>query len=195
MTAGVRSKPVGENLLTGQFLIAMPALEDPNFAQTVTFLCQHSTEGALGVIISRPLEMRLNEILETMGIPLEDESAGDIPVYWGGPVQPERGFVIHSPVGHWQGTLAVGDDIGLTTSRDILEAIACGRGPEKLLLALGYAGWGEGQLEEEILQNAWLNGPASAEIMFDLPPALRWRAAAALMGVDLDLLSSQAGHG
>ena len=195
MVAGAPSKPVGENLLTGQFLIAMPALEDPNFAQTVTFLCQHSTEGALGVIISRPLEMQLNEILETMGIPLEDESAGNIPVYWGGPVQPERGFVIHSPVGHWQGTLAVSDDIGLTTSRDILEAIACGRGPEKLLLALGYAGWGEGQLEAEILQNAWLNGPASAEIMFDLAPGLRWRAAAALMGVDLDLLSSQAGHG
>lgn len=189
------SQTAGENLLTGQFLIAMPALEDPNFAQTVTFLCQHSTEGALGLIISRPLEMQLNEILETMGIPLQDEAAGDIPVYWGGPVQPERGFVLHSPVGHWEGTLAVSDDIGLTTSRDILEAIAGGKGPEKLLIALGYAGWGEGQLEQEILQNAWLNGPASTEIMFDLAPALRWRAAAALMGVDLDLLSSQAGHG
>ncbi len=185
----------GENLLTGQFLIAMPALEDANFAQTVTYLCQHSTEGALGIIISRPLEMRLAEILESMGIPLEDDGIGDIPVYWGGPVQPERGFVIHRPVGDWQGTLAVSDEIGLTTSKDILEAIACGQGPEKLFVALGYAGWDQGQLESEILENAWLNGPASTEILFDLAPALRWKAAAALMGVDLDLMSSQAGHG
>ncbi len=184
-----------ENLLTGQFLIAMPALEDPNFAQTVTYLCQHSSEGALGIIISRPLEMRLAEILESMEIELKDEKAGDIPVFWGGPVQPERGFVIHRPVGDWQGTLAVSDDIGLTTSRDILEAIAQGRGPEKLLISLGYAGWGAGQLEREILENAWLTGPASEEILFDLPPPRRWKAAAALMGVDLDLMSSQAGHG
>ncbi|HFD86376.1 MAG TPA: YqgE/AlgH family protein [Gammaproteobacteria bacterium] len=184
-----------ENLLTGQFLIAMPALEDPNFSQTVTYLCQHSTEGALGIIISRPLDMRLSEVLESMQIPLEDEAAGDIPVFWGGPVQPERGFVIHSPVGNWQGTLAVSDEIGLTTSKDIVEAIACGCGPNKLLVSLGYAGWGEGQLEREILENTWLNGPAAAEILFDLAPPLRWKAAAALMGVDLDLLSSQAGHG
>jgi len=184
-----------ENLLTGQFLIAMPALEDPNFAQTVTYLCQHSSEGALGIIISRPLEMRLAEILESMEIELKDEKAGDIPVFWGGPVQPERGFVIHRPLGKWVGTLAVGDDIGLTTSRGVMEAIAQGRGSEKVLISLGYAGWGEGQLEREILENAWLNGPASEEILFDLPPSRRWKAAAALMGVDLDLMSSQAGHG
>ncbi|MBN2701759.1 MAG: YqgE/AlgH family protein [Methylohalobius sp. ZOD2] len=181
--------------LTGQFLIAMPTLEDPNFSHSVTYLCQHSAQGALGIVISRPLEMRLADILDSMQIPAQNTAVADQPVYLGGPVQPERGFVLHSPVGNWEGTLAINDEIGLTTSRDILEAIAAGGGPEKKLIALGYAGWGEGQLEQEMLDNAWLNVPAASDILFDLPPIQRWRAAAGRLGVDLDLLSSQAGHG
>ncbi|GAB6068679.1 YqgE/AlgH family protein [Methylothermus subterraneus] len=181
--------------LTGQFLIAMPTLADPNFAHTVTYLCQHSAEGALGIVVSRPLDIRLGSILESMQIPIGDPRAAEVPVYLGGPVQPERGFVLHSPVGNWLGTLAVDEDIGLTTSRDILEAIAAGEGPERYLVALGYAGWGKGQLEQEILANAWLNVPADRAILFDLPPAQRWKAAALRFGIDLDLLSAQVGHG
>lgn len=181
--------------LTGQFLIAMPTLADPNFSQTVTYICQHSGEGALGIVISRPMEMQLAEILSSMKIEILHESVAGIPIYFGGPVQPEHGFVLHSPLGDWQGTLAVNEDVGLTTSRDILEAIAAGEGPEKFLIALGYAGWGRGQLEQEMMDNAWLNVPADPEILFDLPPSQRWRAAASRLGVNLDLLSSQAGHG
>ncbi len=184
-----------ETCLTGQFLIAMPTLADPNFAHTVTYLCQHSAHGAVGIVISRPLNMSLADILESMQIPIQDERAAALPVYLGGPVQPERGFVLHSPVGNWQGTLAVSDEIGLTTSRDILEAIAAGSGPSRCLIALGYAGWGEGQLEREILENSWLNAPADPDILFDLPPAQRWKAAALRLGIDLSLLSWQAGHG
>lgn len=184
-----------ETYLTGQFLIAMPTLADPNFSQTVTYLCQHSAQGALGIVISRPLDIRLGRILDSMQIPIQNPHAAELPVYFGGPVQPERGFVLHSPVGDWQGTLAINDEIGLTTSRHILEAIAAGEGPEKCLIALGYAGWGEGQLEREILENSWLNAPADLDILFDLPPAKRWRAAALRLGIDLRLLSSQAGHG
>lgn len=183
------------NYLTEQCLIAMPALADPNFFQTVTYLCQHSSEGALGIVINRPMEMSLKEIMASMKIPLLDEKAGDLPVFFGGPVQPERGFVLHTPEGHWEGTMTVGPEIGLTTSRDILEAIASGQGPEEFLVALGYAGWGAGQLEQELMDNAWLNVPADSEILFDLPPSQRWKAAAARLGIDLDLLSSQAGHG
>lgn len=181
--------------LTGQFLIAMPTLADPNFAQTVTYLCQHSAHGAMGIVISRPLNIPLADILESMRIPIQDECTANMPVYLGGPLQPERGFVLHCPVGNWQGTLAISDAIGLTTSRDILEAVASGSGPEKCLIALGYAGWGEGQLEREILENAWLNVPADPEILFDLPPTQRWKAAALRLGIDLDRLSLQAGHG
>ncbi len=181
--------------LTGQFLIAMPTLADPNFSQTVTYICQHSEEGALGIVISRPMEMVLGEILASMKIEIARREVAEIPVYFGGPVQPERGFVLHSPLGEWQGTLAVDEDIGLTTSRDVLEAIAAGEGPEKFLVALGYAGWGRGQLEQEMMDNAWLNVPADPEILFDLPPSRRWKAAASRLGIDLDLLSSQAGHG
>ena len=182
--------------LTGQFLIAMPTLDDPNFAHTVTYICQHTEEGALGIVISRPLEdMRLGDILASMGIEVADEAVAAQPVYFGGPVQPERGFVLHTPVGDWLGTRAVDGQVGLTTSRDILEAIAAGRGPEKFLVALGYAGWGAGQLEREMLDNAWFNVRADPEILFDLIPAQRWKAAAARLGIDLDRMSSQVGHG
>ncbi|MGR9105746.1 MAG: YqgE/AlgH family protein [Gammaproteobacteria bacterium] len=181
--------------VTDHFLIAMPGMGDPNFHRTVTYMCQHSREGALGIVINRPTDLTLGEILRQMEIPIEDEHMARIPVYHGGPVQPERGFVIHEPKGSWDSSLEVSDSIALTTSRDILEAIAKGRGPGRFVVALGYAGWGEGQLEREIVQNAWLNAPAMNQILFDTPAEQRWKSAARQMGIDIDRLSSSAGHG
>lgn len=180
--------------LANHFLIAMPALADPNFTHTVTYLCEHTEEGAMGIIINRPLEISLGDVLEQMQI--EPSEAVDLatPIYLGGPVQSERGFVLHTPVGGWQSSLAITDTIAVTTSRDIITAIAQGEGPEQYHLALGYAGWGEGQLEQEIADNAWLSGPADQRILFDTPVEERWAAAAALLRVDLNLLSSEVGH-
>ena len=180
--------------LTSHFLIAMPAMGDPNFSRTVTYMCQHTEEGALGIVINRPMNMQLGEIMLQMEISVRDEAVNKIPVYGGGPVQPERGFIIHTPIGQWDSSLTVSEGIALTTSRDILESIAAGEGPERFLVALGYAGWGEGQLEREIIENAWLNAPAENSILFDLPAEKRWKSAAGQMGIDLDLLSGQAGH-
>lgn len=181
--------------LTNHFLIAMPTLGDPNFFRTVTYMCQHSAEGALGVIINRLTDMTLGNIMEQMKIEVKDASIASLPIYYGGPVQSERGFVLHEPAGDWVSSFNVTDSVALTTSRDILEAVAAGEGPNKLLIALGYAGWAEGQLEREIIDNAWLNAPAEAEIIFDMPVRERWKSAAARMGIDMDLLSSDAGHG
>ncbi|MDX1653780.1 MAG: YqgE/AlgH family protein [Candidatus Competibacteraceae bacterium] len=180
--------------LTNQFLIAMPGLEDPNFFQTVTYISEHNESGALGIVINRPLALTLGELLSHMEIePVREELAARA-VFSGGPVQPEHGFLIHTPLGHWQSTLRVTDHIGITTSRDILESIAREEGPQRVLVALGYAGWGPGQLEAEMAQNAWLSGPADPKILFDTPVEQRWSAAAALLGVDLRLLSNDAGH-
>jgi putative transcriptional regulator len=181
--------------LTNHFLIAMPGMNDPFFARTVTYLCQHGEEGALGIIINRPSELTLSDIMEQMEIDLQESAIGRIPVYFGGPVQPERGFVLHEPAGDWNSTLKISDSISLTTSRDILEAIGQGEGPRNILVALGYAGWGKGQLEREIVENSWLNAPANQSILFNQPAADRWKAAAELMGVDISLLTAQAGHG
>lgn len=180
--------------LTNHFLIAMPQLADPNFFHTVTYICEHNSEGALGIVINRPLEMNLGEILTHMGISAADAKAADMPVYLGGPVQQERGFVIHQPLGDWEASLKITDSIAITTSRDVLTAIANGAGPAHALIALGYAGWGAGQLEQELADNAWLSGPADTRILFDLPDHERWHAAAAMLGVDLNLLSGDAGH-
>lgn len=181
--------------LTNHFLIAMPGMVDPFFAKTVSYLCQHSAEGALGIIVNRPSDLTLADIMQQMNIDLVDKGMGELPVYFGGPVQPERGFVLHEGTGRWDSTLQVSDRIALTTSRDILEAIGRGEGPRKVLVALGYAGWSKGQLEREMVQNAWLSAPADNSILFDYEPTQRWKAAADLMGVDISLLSSQAGHG
>ena len=181
--------------LINHFLIAMPGLADPFFAKTVTYLCQHSAEGALGIIVNRPSDLTLKDIMQQMNIEIGQQELGKMPIYFGGPVQPDRGFVLHEPLGHWGSTLQVSDSIALTTSRDILEAISVGEGPQKVLVALGYAGWGQGQLEREMAQNAWLNAPADQSIIFDHPSSQRWKAAAELMGVDISLLTSQAGHG
>lgn len=181
--------------LTDQLLIAMPTLEDPNFARTVSYVCQHNEHGAMGIVINRPLEIRLSDVLVHMEIDVSGDACKDIPVFLGGPVQPERGFVLHHPGDSWESTLCVSEHIAVTTSRDILQAIARREGPKNVLVALGYAGWGAGQLEKEILQNAWLFGPSSLDILFRTDVEQRWSAAAAKLGVDLALLSSEAGHG
>ena len=180
--------------LRNHFLIAMPTLADPNFAHTVTYICEHNEDGALGIVINRPMDLTLGEVLDHMEIQPSDKVDVQVPVFVGGPVQPERGFVLHTPAGAWNSSLSVTDDIALTTSRDVITAVAHGEGPREYLLALGYAGWGAGQLEHEISQNAWLSGPADSHILFEVPVEERWGAAAALLGVDLNLLSSEAGH-
>lgn len=179
---------------TNEFLIAMPTLADPNFFRSVTLICDHNEQGALGIVINHPTELPLGELLDHLGIEPSDASVRDIPVYNGGPVQVDRGFVLHEPLGNWESTLAVTDELGLTTSRDILSEIAQGRGPRRVLVALGYAGWGSGQLEHEISENAWLTTTCDTRIVFDLPPEQRWREAAQQLGVDLDLLAGDAGH-
>lgn len=180
--------------LTNQFLIAMPAMGDPNFDHTVTFVCEHNADGALGLVINRPMDMQLGDILGQMSLEAEDAVVTGTPVLRGGPVQPERGFVIHDTAGAWSSTFQVGDATHVTTSRDILAAMAEGGGPERVLVVLGYAGWGAGQLEAEMAGNAWLTVPANQEILFELPFDQRWRAAARLIGIDMDRLSSEAGH-
>lgn len=182
------------SFLTNQFLIAMPGLEDPNFFHSVTYICEHNEEGAMGLVINRPMNMQLGEILEHIDIHDASVDARHIPVHLGGPVQQERGFVLHSPLGEWEATMQVTDRIGVTSSLDILQAIAHDEGPEKILVTLGYAGWGAGQLEQELADNAWLSGPADPDILFNKPDEERWKAAAASLGVDLDLLSGDAGH-
>ncbi|MCB1737972.1 MAG: YqgE/AlgH family protein [Gammaproteobacteria bacterium] len=188
------SPRVSHHGLDNHFLIAMPALSDPNFSRTVTYLCEHNEDGAMGLVINRPLEITLDEIFKHMGIGDADPVVAAAPIYLGGPVQPERGFVLHSPVGEWESTMRVTDDIGVTTSQDVLRAMAAGKGPKHALVALGYAGWGTGQLEAEMIDNAWLSVPAHAAIIFEMPAEQRWRAAAASLGIDLDRLSSDAGH-
>ena len=184
----------GTSYFTNQFLIAMPALADPNFHHSVTLICEHNAEGALGIVINQPTDIRVGELLDHLEIETERTELAALPVYGGGPVEMERGFVLHQPVGEWEGSLKVTEDLALTTSRDILEALAQGRGPERVLLALGYAGWGAGQLEQEMADNAWLTSPANPDIIFETPPDQRWRAAAEQLGIDLSLLSDGAGH-
>ncbi|MFA6164738.1 MAG: YqgE/AlgH family protein [Methylobacter sp.] len=181
--------------LNNQFIIAMPNLVDPNFAHTVTYLCQHSEDGALGIVINRLTDMKLDEIFKQMDITVTSRAAAEATVFAGGPVQQERGFVIHTSGGDWNATMAVSETISLTTSRDVLEAIAAGEGPEQYLVALGYAGWAEGQLEKEIMDNAWLNTPYGKQILFDTPIDLRWSAAADQIGININQLTAPAGHG
>lgn len=180
--------------LTHHFLIAMPGLDDPFFERTVTYLCQHTPEGALGLIINRPTETTLGEILHQLGIPILQDTPMNQPVYYGGPVQPDRGFVLHSPECSWNSTLRIKDQLCITTSRDILEALGRGEGPQHALLALGYAGWDKGQLEAELTQNTWLNAEAKAHVIFDRRAEERWQASADLVGIDLSRISLMAGH-
>lgn len=183
-----------EHSLRDRFLIAMPNLADGNFFHTVTYICEHNPDGAMGIVINRPAEMRLGELMEQLGFELSDPAIGEADIYQGGPVQTEQGFILHTPLGNWEATMAVNERVGLTASKDILEAIAQGRGPQHYLVALGYAGWGAGQLENELLENAWLSAPADTGILFETPSEQRWTGAAAQLGVDLTLLSHDTGH-
>jgi putative transcriptional regulator len=180
--------------LTHHFLIAMPAMVDPHFARSLTFICEHNEQGALGVVVNRPIDMTLHALLDQVEITPEGDAFKTVPVHFGGPVQVDRGFVLHTPVGQWQSTLAVTDEIGLTTSKDILQAVAGGNGPRQVLVTLGYAGWAAGQLEHEIAQNAWLTVQASPRIIFELPAEQRLTAAMGLLGIDYASLSEVAGH-
>lgn len=180
--------------LTNQFLIAMPAMTDTNFAQTVTFIWEHNAEGALGIIINKPLQMKLADVFEQLKMPASSGLAAHQQVLQGGPVQTDRGFVVHHIGGDWEHTKRISSRIQVTTSPDILDAMARGSGPETAIVALGYAGWSAGQLEAEIVQNAWLTVPADEKILFDTPFEQRWRAAGRLLGVDLAMISPHAGH-
>jgi putative transcriptional regulator len=183
-----------ETNLTNHFLIAMPSLEDGNFSQSVTFICEHDDNGALGITINRPSEISLAEIFSQLQIHASSEETNNQIVLSGGPVQVDRGFILHRPVGQWDSSLHVTKNIAVTTSQDIMQAIANNEGPENTIIALGYAGWGPGQLEYEMSENTWLSCPATEEILFNTPIEKRWRAAAMLLGIDLQLLSNQTGH-
>ncbi len=180
--------------LTDHFLIALPVLQDPNFSRTVTYICEHNADGAMGIIINRPCDLQLTDILHHMDIEETPRTPREMPVHIGGPVQEDRGFLLHSPPRRWDSTLVISDDLAVTTSRDLLQALARGEGPEEVFIALGYAGWGPGQLEQELQQDSWLFSPASREIIFHTPLDQRWEAAAALAGVDLNLISNIGGH-
>lgn len=180
--------------LTGHFIIAMPGLMDENFDHTVTYVCEHDENGTFGIVINRETDITLEEVIQQMSIKNQDKNRHNQSVYLGGPVQQGRGFILHNPPGSWDSSLKINDRIALTTSRDILEAIAHNEGPDESIIALGYAGWGPGQLESEIAANAWLNCPAEEQIIFNTPSNQRWEAAARLIGVDLQLLSQNPGH-
>ena len=179
--------------LRDHFLIAMPGLQDPTFAHTIAYVCEHSAEGAMAIVINHPLELSLNDVFAQLEFP-PNHRLGRESVLSGGPVQVERGFVLHPSGQNWQSTLRISPDISLTASQDILAAMAENRGPEGAIVALGYAGWGAGQLEEEIASNAWLTVPAESHILFHTPVEQRWSAAAKHLGIDLNLISATAGH-
>ncbi len=192
MSAGNGNKITG--YLGHQMLIAMPGMVDQNFAGSVTLLCQHSDAGAIGITINRLSDYTLGEILNQLKLDCDDESIRGRPVLEGGPVAPDRGFVLHSPLPGYESSLEVGEDIMVTTSRDVLAEIAEGKGPEKYVVALGYAGWGGGQLEGEMLANAWLSVAADTSIVFDLPLPSRFDEALGRLGIQVDRLHSEAGH-
>ena len=184
--------------LANHFLIAMPAMADPNFSRTLTYVCEHNADGALGIIVNRPIDMNLAGLFERVDIRMQPgvpkSLLSGMPVYFGGPVQIDRGFVLHRPAGGWQSTLKVTDEIGLTSSRDILQSMGESGKPDEVLITLGYAGWTAGQIEWELSQNAWLTVDADPQIMFELPPEERLPAAMQLLGVDFANLSDIAGH-
>ena len=159
--------------LTNQFLIAMPGMADGNFAGAVVYMCEHTENGALGLVINRPIEIKLKNLFEKVDLNLDREDLSERPVYFGGPVQTERGFVLHESLGdeggHYSSTIKIPGGLEMTTSRDVLEALSHGAGPKKVFITLGYAGWSAGQLEDEISRNGWLTVDADAQVIFDTP--------------------------
>ncbi len=183
----------GDNL-TGHFLIAMPSLNDGFFNQAVTYICEHDEKGSFGIIVNQQTNITLKQIAKEMAIETEDNYAAKQTVFIGGPVDQGRGFILHRPPGNWRSSLKVNNNVALTTSKDILQAIVRNEGPEDSIVALGYAGWAAGQLDNEMASNTWLSCPADEQIIFNTPVAERWKAAANLIGIDLSLLSSDTGH-
>lgn len=182
---------IPEDSLRNRLLVASPYLQDPGFHGTVIYMCEHSTDGAMGLVINRPLEISVGEVLEQLDMDGVDVTE---PVYSGGPVQPERGFVLHRPFGEWQSSMAVTDQLTMTTSRDILQAIGCGEGPSEFLMALGYSGWSEGQLEEELNGSSWLVCPANHDVLFRIDSEQRYAEVLRMMGIDLNQLTDTVGH-
>lgn len=180
--------------LTNHFLISMPGMADPYFSKTLTLICEHSERGAIGLVVNKPIDVSLGQLFEQVNIDLSDDDIKSETVYFGGPVLVDRGFVLHQPLFDWNSTLKIDDDTGLTTSRDVLEAIAAGRGPSRVLVTLGYAGWAPGQLEDEIKRNGWLTVAANTDLVFDTPPEERLSAAMGLLGLNYGNLSDIAGH-
>ncbi len=194
MTKTEQSKTKTGDSLTGHFLIAMPSLNDGFFNQAVTYICEHDENGSFGIIINQQTGITLSQIAREMAIETENIYNDKQLVFIGGPVDQGRGFILHRPIGNWQSSLKINDSIALTTSKDILQAIINNEGPEDNIVALGYAGWAAGQLDHEMASNTWLSCPADEQIIFNTPIEERWKTAAKLIGVDLSLLSNDAGH-
>ncbi len=182
------------NSLANNLLVAMPSLADGHFAQSVTLVCEHSDKGALGIVLNKPLEMKLGDVLAQMKLDAADQKTTELPVLRGGPVHTDRGFVLHRPGGAWDSTHKISEQVQVTTSRDVLAAIARGEGPRDAFIALGYAGWEPGQLEQEILDNAWLSLPVSEQLIYEVPFEQRWQAAWQMLGVHSSRVSLVAGH-
>lgn len=183
--------------LANQFLIAMPSMADATFSGTVVYLCEHSEQGALGLVINRPTDLNLAGLFDKLDLKLEIMPLAEQPVYFGGPVQTDRGFVLHlaeEAADQYTSSLRMTGGLVMTTSKDVLEAVAEGVGPRKFLMTLGYSGWGAGQLEDEIAHNGWLTVEADPAVIFDVPAERRFGAALALLGIDLAMLSGEAGH-
>jgi putative transcriptional regulator len=192
MTEVKQNEP--EGYLERQMLIAMPGMADSNFVGSVTLMCQHNEAGAIGITINRLSNFTLGEIFFQLNIDCGHDSIRRLPVLEGGPVAPDRGFVLHSPLEGYESSMEVGREIMVTTSRDVLSDIAVGSGPDKYIVALGYAGWGGGQLEHEMLANAWLSVSADTDIIFDMPLPSRFDEALGRLGIKIDRLHSEAGH-
>jgi putative transcriptional regulator len=192
-----KSTPVrdeGEGLLTGQLLIAMPAMNTPHFAQAVIYMCAHTPDGAMGIVVNRPIARpKFDDLLEQLEV-LPVPPLRRIDLFRGGPVDSARGFVLHTSDWTGEGSLLVDEQVALTASLDVLKAIADGAGPARGLLALGYAGWGPGQLDREMHENAWLSAPSTVDLLFDRDHDTKWRRAMAILKVDPLLLSETAGH-
>ncbi|MES2900438.1 MAG: YqgE/AlgH family protein [Pseudomonadota bacterium] len=183
--------------LANHFLIAMPSMQDPIFGGTVVYICEHNDKGVLGVVINKPTDMTMDILFERIDLTVTDGLHSDVvnePIMFGGPVQDDRGFVLHSPCEAYSSSLTVTDEIAFTTSIDVLEAVASGHGPRRLLVSIGYAGWSPGQLEDEIGRNGWLTVGADPHVLFDLPIEERYNAAIKLLGIDPLMLASEAGH-
>lgn len=184
-----------DGYLNNQLLVAMPGMLDPNFARSVTLLCQHTSEGAIGITINRESTFTLGEIFDQLDLPCEDEALRSQTILDGGPVSPERGFVLHRPGGDFESSMDLsGGAVAVTTSRDVLAAIAAGEGPDEYLVALGYAGWTDGQLENELRENAWLSVPTDEAILFEAPLRERWNRAVGNLGIDIGSLHEHGGR-